>query len=88
MTEAQRALARHALGLPNRRGVSYRNAFVAGVGHEAYGHWTAMVAAGEAERRDASTLHFGGDDLFWLTPAGARAAVSSDEQLSAEDFPA
>lgn len=88
MTEAQQALARHALGLPNRRGVSYRNAFVAGAGHEDYADWIAMVEAGDARRRAGATLAFSGDDLFWLTPAGARAALHADEQLSAEDFPA
>ena len=38
-------------------------------------------------RRDGKTLPYGGDDLFWLTPAGARAALLAGERLDPEDFP-
>lgn len=87
MTPEQRDLARHALGLPNRNNRSYRNRFVTGPGGADYDHWMAMVDAGFAHRRDGKTLPFGGDDLFWLTTAGAVAAKRRNEGLDKEDFP-
>lgn len=86
MTPAQKELARHALGLPNARRLSYRNHFVAGEGHGDFTNWLAMVEAGEAKRRKGNALT-GGDDLFWLTKAGAEAALNSRERLDPEDFP-
>ncbi|CUA90167.1 hypothetical protein Ga0061061_11193 [Chelatococcus sambhunathii] len=88
LTERQRHLARHALGLPNRSRRSYRNHFVAGPGHGDYDDWMAMVSAGAARRRDGSTSPLtGGDDLFWLTADGARAGLARGEKLDPEDFP-
>lgn len=86
MSAAQIELARHALGLPNRRKRSYRNHFVAGPGHDDYAAWMAMVDAGCAKRRDGNALT-GGDDLFWLTRAGAAATLKRGERLDPEDFP-
>ena len=92
MTDEQRLLARHALGLPNRNNRSYRNRFVTGPGSDEHpnsdhDHWMAMVAAGLAWRRDGKKLPFGGDDLFGLTLAGATAAKRRNEGLCSEDFP-
>lgn len=88
MTPSQITLARHALGLPNKRRQSYRNHFVAGLGHDDYADWMAMVAAGLAWRRDGSKSQLtGGDDLFRLTRAGAEAALAPRERLDPEDFP-
>lgn len=87
MTSAQITLARHALGLPNKRGVSYRRHFVCGLGHTDHPDWLAMVEAGYATRRDGSTVPFGGDDLFHITAAGAVLALEPGESLDAEDFP-
>ena len=87
LTENQIELARHALGLPNKRRKSYRNRFVAGPGSKDYEAWLAMVALGAAKRVDASRVHCGGDDLFFLTLSGARAATKRGESLCAEDFP-
>lgn len=86
MTPTQIALARHALGLPNRRNRSYRNHFVCGPGHSDYRNWTAMVDAGFAGRRKGNSLS-GWDDVFWLTEAGARMALKAREGLDREDFP-
>lgn len=86
MTPEQIQLARHALGLGNGRRISYRNHFVTGPGHSDHDNWIAMVAAGEAIRRKGSALS-GGDDIFYLTPTGARAAVKQGERLDPEDFP-
>ena len=87
MTDDQRTLARHALGLDGRRKQSYRNYFTCGAGHDDYDAWCEMARLGLAQRRDGARLHFGGDDLFHLTLAGARAALASGETLDHEDFP-
>jgi hypothetical protein len=87
LTETQRGLARHALGLPNKRRTSYRNHFVTGPGSTDYDSWMAMVHAGLATRRAGSVLT-GGDNLFRLTLRGALAAIDPGERLCPEDFPA
>ena len=87
MTEKQRELARHALGLPNKTRTSYRNHFCAGAEHSDYPEWVAMVEQGDAIHREGSVLS-GGDDWFWLTDKGAMAALLPREKLSTEDFPA
>lgn len=86
MTPEQIELARHALGLPNSRRTSYRNHFVTGAGCDDYAEWQAMVAAGFAKRRAGNQLS-GGDDVFWLTEAGAKTALLPREHLDREDFP-
>lgn len=87
MTLRHKELARHALGLPNKMGMSFRNRFVAGEGHDDYADWMQMVANGNAGRRAGLSLPFGGDDLFWLTEEGARFALNKGERLDPEDFP-
>lgn len=85
MTPRQINLARHALGLPNDTGVSYRNYFTAGPGHSDFEDWMEMVEAGEAytEKR----IGFGGDNIFWLTLSGARKAMLVGESIDDSDFP-
>ncbi len=85
LTTRQLSLARHALGLPNEHNRSYRNHFVAGTGHRDYGEWATMVAAGLATRRVREP---GESDVFYLTEAGARAALGRRETLDPDDFPA
>jgi len=86
MTPRQIELARHALGLPNRRGVAYRNHFVAGPGHRDFSDWNEMVSSGCATvRRAVKTI--GGQDFFSLTSNGAYAALKPGERLDPEDFP-
>ncbi len=51
MTETQAKLARHALGLPNKKNTSYRNRFYTGPGSPDYLEWQAMVAEGNAVER-------------------------------------
>ena len=85
MTPAQRELARHALGLPNANGKSFRNRYFT----PAHGHvteqWREMVAAGEAEggtpARRMATI------FFRLTRKGAEQALDPGECLCFEDFP-
>lgn len=73
MTPTQRHILRHALGL-DRGPVAYRNRFVTGPGSVDHPDCLALVAMGHMTRRDASTLCFGGDDLFRVTEQGKVAA--------------
>lgn len=86
MTEEQRELARHALGLRNGKKASYRNHFVCGPGHSDFDNWQAMTDAGQAKRHGPKAL-FGGDYCFVLTAAGAQAVLEPGERLDPEDFP-
>ena len=87
LTEEQRELARHALGLGNGRKQSYRNRFATGPGGTDHPAWLDMVKQGFAKKRDGKTLPFGGDDMFWLTRRGATLALDAGETLDTEDFP-
>ena len=81
LTDRQRDLARHALGLPNSRRMSYRNHFAASPGHPDYADWKAMVYMGFATNRIYKP-----DDIFWLTLTGAALALNKGEHLDIEDF--
>ena len=83
MTPAQIRLARAALGLPNNYRRSYRNRFFTVEPHPG---WEAMVAAGLATTvvDPAMTACPHG---YFLTRAGAEAALEPRERLDREDFP-
>lgn len=83
MTKEQRAVARHALGLPNRTKTSYRNRYCIGKGGDGHEIWEQMVADGNAVK--ITGPHWGGDDMFHLTLTGALQAREPDEHLSRED---
>lgn len=83
MTPSQKELARHALGLPNKKNLSYRNRFCAGEGHVSYQNWMNMVAEGYAVKQDGPL--WGGDSMFYLTLKGALLACERKEHLSQED---
>lgn len=87
MTPEQIKLARHALGLPNEKGRSYRNRFDVPPAHPSHALWWAMVQAGDAEsvpsRRGAPQLS---NDRFRLTLVGAGKAVAPGEKIDPEDF--
>lgn len=87
MTSEQISLARHALGLPNVGKQSYRNHFVAGLSRNR-DLWEQMVADGNATKMDSAKARarFGGCDCYWLTRAGANAALQEGEKLDPEDF--
>lgn len=90
MSERQRELARHALGLKAGRGrwpKSYRNHFVASEGHTDWPDWMLLTHAGLAKHRDGGPLS-GGDEVFWLKRTGAEMALKPNERLNPEDFPA
>lgn len=83
LTPMQIELARHALGLPNKMKMSFRNRYVASVGHDKYEDWIEMVDAGHAESfRDPG----GQSVLFWLTKDAAKQALKKGERLDPEDF--
>ena len=86
MTPEQKALARHALGLPHRSRKSWRNHFVADEGSADYETWRQLVELGFARRRAGNALS-GGGDVFWLTRAGADRAIEPGEKLGIEHFP-
>jgi len=99
MLPEQRVLARHALGLPNARNLSYRNRYVVPEGNPAHGHWLTMIACGWArEVRAGSASPPSGEerqpvggpctigDAFCLTLEGAGFAVDPGEKLDPEDF--
>jgi hypothetical protein len=79
MTPEQRTLARHALGLPNRRKVSYRNRYVTGTCVEDHPLWHKMVQQGWAAHERG---------VYYLTEQGALLALDPGEALDPEDFPA
>ena len=83
MTPKQRELARHALGFPNKKNVSYRNHFCTGVGGDGYDDWQDLVSQGLAVKQTSSL--WGGDDMFYLTLDGALMARDPKEHLSQED---
>lgn len=84
MTTEQIAMARHALGLPNESGQSYRNRYFTSSGSVIEREWEELVKSGMAAREK------GGGKLthFYLTEAGARAAIARSETLDPQDFPA
>ena len=88
LTPRQRRLARHALGLPNATNRSFRNRYVVAVAHRDYDDWCAMV---DREMADCGVVHrtTSHDYMrrFWLTRAGAQAALDPNETLCPEDFP-
>ena len=74
ITEKQREIMRHALGL-NRGNRDCRNHFVTGPGSDDYTHCEELVAAGLMNKRAGNMLS-GGDDIYSVTDAG-RAALKS-----------
>ena len=76
MTNEQRDVMRHALGL-GRASREYRNHFVTGPGTTDYPHCEALVAAGLMRRREGNPLS-GGDPIYSVTDAG-RAALRCAE---------
>lgn len=83
MTPNQIELARHALGLPNKKNTTNRNYFCTGSGSTDYADWEAMVASGDAILR--ITPHFGGDNLYHLTMKAALSVRGPKEHMSRED---
>lgn len=85
MNGEQKRLARDAIGLPNKPGLSSRNHAVVRQTDIAHPLWMAMTAAGLA-RRCENAKHCDGADLFWLTRAGADLAILPGERLDCRQF--
>lgn len=83
LTPDERSLARHALGLPNDKRLSYRNRYAAMRGTDKAAMWEQMRLIGAADV-------FAYSDVlkhFHLTKEGALAALDDSERLDPEDFP-
>jgi hypothetical protein len=82
ITERQREFARHALGLPNEKNMSYRNHFSIGIEGDGYVDWEDLVSKGLAIK-----LPFGfhGGFIFHLTLEGALMVRGPEEHISRED---
>lgn len=81
MTDRQRQIARHMLGLGNAKR-SYRNRYVAGEGHADFETLRAMLREGLVKTH--------ADDFrrtWHLTRAAAESVLLPGESLDAEDFP-
>ena len=86
MSERQRDLARHALGLPSIRRSSYRNRYVCSESGPTWSNWMLMELTGLAENDPDFSSN--GHVLFSLTRRGAEMALKKGERLNPEDFPA
>lgn len=82
LTEQQRKMMRHMLGLPNARNVSYRNHYFAPPGGPASVDLSVLHKAGLAD-----TEADGGSVFGWLTRKGAELVLERGERLCPEDFP-
>ena len=74
ITEAQRDILRHALGVGRGRTAGWRNHFVTGPGCTDYADCEALVAAGLMTKRSAGPLS-GGDPVYRVTDAGQDVLV-------------
>ena len=83
MTNEQRDVMRHALGL-GRASREYRNHFVTGKGSTDYQHCEALVAAGLMARFPPSALT-GGDECFTVTAAGRLVARGKTPPAGRQD---
>lgn len=86
LSQQQKKLARHALGLdnPDARGKSYRNRYTAGRGSPESDAWADMLMHGHAALIRTDDKQFA---HYCLTRSGAEAALNKGERLCPEDFP-
>lgn len=82
MTPKQRTLARHALGLPNKKKTAYRNHFCINSDSPDYSEWESLVSKKMAVK--ACVREGWSGDFFYLTLSGAKNALWGDEHLSRE----
>ena len=78
MSERQREMARHALGLPNEKHATYRNHFALHSYSDGYEEWTDLVTRGLATVRNGGAA-FDAMHFFYLTPRGVRAVLLPHE---------
>jgi hypothetical protein len=87
LTQHQRRLARHALGLPNDNRRSYRNRYIAVPGTREYEDWLEMTDVGNAVKTRGEEMGLGKCDHFSLRHKAALSALDVGEKLDPEDFP-
>ena len=83
MSDKQRELARHALGLPNEQNTTFRNHYCVGPENPDYAKWEDLVEKGLAVKALGGQNWCG--DFFYLTLEGAREVLLPDEHISRED---
>ena len=83
LTDRQKNLARHALGLPNEKNMTYRNHFWIDRAGDGYNDWQDMVENGFAVKAPGGQNWVG--DFFYLTIEGARAVLAPTEHISREE---
>lgn len=83
MTDRQRQIARHMLGLDSPTMRSYRNYFVANSDHADF----VTLAEMQREGLVARLTNGPGSDYWFLTRAAAESVLLPGESLDAEDFP-
>lgn len=83
ITIFERSLIRHALGLPNRHGRSYRRYFCATNGTRQEAAWRRLAEAGLALWSARAGL---GATNFYPTRAAALVCLEPGEDLDPEDF--
>ena len=74
ITDRQRDILRHALGVGRGRTAGWRNYFCTGPGSDDYDDCEALVAAGLMTKRSGGPLS-GGDPVYRVTDAGQDALV-------------
>lgn len=82
MTPEQREIARHMLGLPNKRRRSCRNRYCSGYTPDLLKMQTEGWLVRFSKHRFRTV-----EDLWILTEIGARLALNKGEKLDPEDFP-
>jgi hypothetical protein len=83
VTKKQRDMARHALGLPNKKNTTYRNHYCIGPDGDGYKDWEDLVAHGLAVKAGGGAQWAG--DFFYLTLNGAREMLLPKEHIGRED---
>jgi len=74
MTDIERKILRHSLGLDGKTKRSYRNRFCAGPGTDSYPHCEALVSAGFMDKRPSDNPS-SGLSIYYVTAAGQDALV-------------
>jgi hypothetical protein len=87
LTDHEREMIRHAVGLDGRYKTTYRNHFVCNAPDRDHEAWTGLVSRGLARVMKGKILGelSGGMDCFCATRAAVLAVLKPDEKL-AEDF--
>ncbi len=65
MSECKRDMARHALGLPNKRNLAYRNYYETSEGGQDQFDWQDMVYSGLAVQNNETMFHVSLDGIQW-----------------------